>query len=85
MMNCKKLVELLEEFIGGELPSDVQVLCEHHLKICPPCVVFLETYRLTIKLSKKLPCTEMPPELARRLQAAMQECLNQPPKGETAE
>jgi hypothetical protein len=70
-MTCRELAELLFEYTQGELDPD---LCEHitrHLSLCPPCVAYMESYRITIQLTRKLPDAPMPPELVQRLQEAM--------------
>lgn len=75
-MTCQELVDLLCDFIAEELSPERRAHIEQHLQKCPPCVVFVETYRLTIHLTRKLPCTELPPHLAQRLQAALQAQLH---------
>jgi len=70
-MTCRELAELLFEYIQGELDAD---LCEHisrHLSDCPLCVAYMESYRITIQLTRRLPPAPVPPELAERLQAAL--------------
>ena len=64
MMTCRQLVELLIDFVSDELPDDHRRLIEQHLEICPPCVTYIETYRLTIQLTRQLPPRPIPPELA---------------------
>ena len=71
MMTCRELVELLIDFTAGELPPEHQARIEEHLGKCPPCVAYLETYRITIRMTRQLPCTPLPDELARRLRAAL--------------
>jgi len=51
-MNCKELVEFLMSYLDGELPPKVRDEFEAHLHHCPPCLVFLEQYRETIRLGK---------------------------------
>jgi anti-sigma factor RsiW len=53
-MTCRELVEFLMAFDDGELPADQRETFEQHLEICPPCVVYLETYRETVRLGKSL-------------------------------
>jgi anti-sigma factor RsiW len=70
-MTCRELMELLIDYVQGELEPG---LCEHiseHLTLCPPCETFVSTYRITIQLTRRLPASPMPPELAARLQEAM--------------
>ncbi len=81
MMNCRELAELLIDFVSGELPDDQRARIEHHLRGCSPCVHYVETYRLTIQLTRRLPCKPLPPELEYRLRVVVESvCRNQPPE-----
>ncbi len=82
MMTCRELVELLIDFLSGELTPDDLARFRQHLDECPPCVAYLETYQLVIHLSQRLPCTAVPPPTMQRLHAVLQEaCRRQPPPG----
>jgi anti-sigma factor RsiW len=81
MMNCRKLAELLIDFVSGDLPEDQRALVEQHLGRCPPCVTYVETYRLTIKLTRRLPCSPLPPDLEYRLRIVVETmCQQEPPE-----
>jgi anti-sigma factor RsiW len=72
-MTCRQLAETLLEYLCGDLPPEQ---CDHirrHLCECPPCAVYLETYELTIKLSRQLPAAPVPPQLLERVRAALAE------------
>jgi len=85
MINCRELIEFLIDFVSDELPPEHRAHVEQHLQRCAPCVAYLETYRMTIKLTRKLPCQPLPPHLAERLRAAIEEIRrNQPPAGGTS-
>jgi anti-sigma factor RsiW len=71
MMTCRELVELLIDFLDGELPDDRRRLLETHLALCEPCMAYLETYKVTIQLTRRLPDVPPPPELLVRLKAAL--------------
>ena len=71
MMTCRQLVELLIDFLDGELPEERRRHLEEHLQFCPPCLTYLETYKVTIQLTRRLPDTPPPPELLERLKAAL--------------
>jgi anti-sigma factor RsiW len=77
-MNCRELAELLIDFLSGELPPQHQQLVQEHLRHCPPCVVYLETYRLTIQLTRRLPCQPLPAALIERLRKALDEIRRGP-------
>jgi anti-sigma factor RsiW len=71
MMTCRDLVELLIDYLDGDLPEERRRRIELHLQMCPPCLVYLETYQATIRLTKRLPCAPPPPQLLERLKAAL--------------
>ncbi|MFN4261562.1 MAG: anti-sigma factor family protein [Gemmataceae bacterium] len=72
MMTCQELIDLLIDFIDGELPPERVHYVEEHLRICRHCVTYVQTYRITIQLTRKLPCAAPPPRLLQRLQAALE-------------
>lgn len=71
MTTCRELAELLIDFVSGDLPPEERSRLEQHLKVCPPCVAYLETYELTIKLTRQLPCQPMPAPLEARLRVVL--------------
>lgn len=72
MITCRELVELLIDYVSDEISPEHRIHFELHLMRCPPCVAYVESYRLTIQLSRQLPCGPLPPELAQRLHAALE-------------
>ena len=71
-VDCRQLADLLYEFVSGELPDDRRAVLEEHIRACPPCLVYVETYRVTIRLSRKLPCAPLPPDAERRLRQVLE-------------
>lgn len=72
-MTCRELAELLIDYTSGELVAEHRAILEQHLAKCPPCVAYVESYQITIRLTRKLPCAALPDELQRRLRAALDE------------
>jgi anti-sigma factor RsiW len=66
-MECRRIAELLGEYLDGTLPKETRELIEWHIESCAPCVAFVSTYRGTIDAAKKLRETTIPPELKQRL------------------
>jgi anti-sigma factor RsiW len=77
MMTCRKFAEILIDFVAGELAPDLQAQVADHLGVCPPCVAYLESYRLTIRLVRQLPNVPMPVECEQRLRAALEAALKE--------
>jgi anti-sigma factor RsiW len=73
MITCRELVELLIDFVSGELDDDRRQRIEAHLRCCGPCETYLETYRITIQLTRQLPPAPLPPQLVERLRAVLEE------------
>lgn len=71
MITCRELIEVLLDFESGELAAEPREHVERHLEHCSSCVAFLETYRLTIKLSRRLPRPALPVALKQRLEAIL--------------
>jgi anti-sigma factor (TIGR02949 family) len=65
--NCKEVVELLQDFLEGDLAETDQQDLREHIERCPPCVEFINTYQKTSDLCRKVLAREMPTELADRL------------------
>jgi anti-sigma factor RsiW len=51
-MTCRDIIEFLMEFADGTVSAEERTLFEAHLAICPPCVAYLESYRVTIRLAQ---------------------------------
>jgi anti-sigma factor RsiW len=73
MMTCRELVELLGEFLSGELPPEQRGHVERHLDGCDGCIAYLESYHLTVHLSRQLPSPCLPPRLRERLEEILRE------------
>jgi anti-sigma factor RsiW len=50
-LSCRELVELLAQFVGGELPPARKQVLERHLRICRDCEAYLASYRATLALT----------------------------------
>jgi anti-sigma factor RsiW len=81
-MTCKQLVERLMEYVGDELtPEDRQQL-ESHLCNCRPCIALVESYSITIRMTRKLPrCAPLPPTLEAKLRQTLLGSVGEPPAG----
>jgi anti-sigma factor RsiW len=64
---CQECLDLLVDYLEGELSPERALALEIHLELCPPCVAFLNTYRGTVDLARTLRADDIPPELTQRL------------------
>jgi anti-sigma factor RsiW len=52
MITCRELAEFLGDYVSGELDPQRVREFERHLRACPTCVRYLDSYRQTIALGK---------------------------------
>jgi anti-sigma factor RsiW len=73
MITCRELAELLFDIASGQLAPEYREHVEEHLNLCPSCVAYLESYRLTIQMTRQLPRSPLPLHFARQLRALVEE------------
>ncbi len=79
LITCKEMNDFLVDYIEGALPVAQKAEFHRHLALCPSCVHYVETYKLTIAAGKaayadpaafaQLPAA-VPEELIRAILAA---------------
>jgi RNA polymerase sigma-70 factor (ECF subfamily) len=69
---CQELVELLCDYLEGDLPQEDRNELDRHMRECPPCMAFLKTYRRTAQICKGLRPEDIPPEVRERLEKFLQ-------------
>ena len=68
MICCKECLDLLTDYIEGELDEQTVIALENHFEDCPPCIAFLKTYKTTTKVCRDtLRSVEIPEELKSKL------------------
>ena len=77
MMTCKDLVDLLSEYVDGELAPPTARLLEKHLRGCKDCSAFLNTLRRTRTMTRAAVEAAMPAELRTRLRRFLRDRLTQ--------
>jgi hypothetical protein len=70
-MDCRKIAELLSDYLDGTLPKRTAELLEWHIDGCAPCVAFVNTYRGTLHATRTVRDVDIPPELKKRLLAVL--------------
>ncbi len=80
-LSCKDVIEFLMAYLDEELPGPTRRAFEDHLKVCPSCVNYLESYRATVRLARASgrrdtidppPNRHVPEGLVRAVRAARQ-------------
>lgn len=79
MLTCRRVVNLLSDYIDGELAPNLQHQLEAHLQDCKPCTAFIKTFKQTQAMARAVHYGDMPPELRQRLRGFLRERLRRPP------
>jgi anti-sigma factor (TIGR02949 family) len=72
-MNCHEMVDRLIEYLDGELTPEEAQRMREHLCECPPCGWYVQTYTLTIQITRRLPSKSPPEAVLERLRQAVKE------------
>jgi len=59
-LSCQEIVDYCLDFLGGSLPDKERRLFSSHLRNCPDCMRFFETYRKTPEISREALALRMP-------------------------
>lgn len=66
-MACRELVEVLSDYLEGNLAEQDRRRLEAHLEICPYCVDYVEQFRRTIAAMGSLSAESIPPQRRQEL------------------
>jgi anti-sigma factor RsiW len=66
-LTCAQVTALIRDYLAGELDPDLASTFEEHLRRCPDCVAFLNTYKQTVQSVQSLSYEEVPAEMQRRV------------------
>jgi anti-sigma factor (TIGR02949 family) len=66
-MTCKDAIAILADYLDAVLSEESVRRFEQHLRDCPPCVAYLNTYQRTRELAATAGRVEMPEEMKQRL------------------
>jgi anti-sigma factor RsiW len=76
---CLSGVDLLMDYLEGELASDVRAAIDRHAADCPCCVAFLASYQETPRILRDATAMTLPPDLEASLLAALRSKLDRAP------
>ena len=53
MICCKECLDLLSDYLDGDLDAQTSADLEEHFKDCPPCIAFLNTFKTSTQLCRE--------------------------------
>lgn len=76
---CIEVVELVSDYLDGELDLQTRQRVEEHLALCPPCRVYVEQVRGTVRALGHLPEDGLPEHAVAELESAFAEFRRRAP------
>ncbi|MGV3620380.1 MAG: anti-sigma factor family protein [Archangium sp.] len=76
--SCKDQLNLLREYLDGELTAEMKAKLDAHFGGCTPCEEFLKSYRATPSLCRKALAKKMPQSVADKLTSFLREEMKKP-------
>lgn len=73
---CASGVELLMDYIEGELPADVSAELEAHVAGCARCAAFVASYQATPRILRDATMVTLPADIEASLQAFLRARLD---------
>ena len=79
MICCKECLDLLYDYLDGNLDTEAAKELNEHFDDCPPCISFLNTYKSTTELCREaLGKIEIPEAVQSRLLKYLKEHTRNP-------
>ena len=85
MMSCKKVQELLSEYLDDDLKEAVCEDIQKHLGDCPDCQVHVDSVQKVIHLYREATDTECPVDIQIRLQDVLKKARDESQGGKSNE
>ena len=60
---CKQITDWVFDYLDDKLSPNVKRDFQQHLRICPDCVKFLDTYKKTVSVIRSVRPEEIPPRV----------------------
>lgn len=72
-MNCEELLQMLNDYVDGEIDPAVCTEFETHLQGCNPCQIVVDTIRKTITLYQNERMYELPIAFRQKMHTTLRE------------
>ena len=77
-LSCREIVELVTDYLEGDLDADTTTALEEHLDLCPGCARYVEQIRETVATLRDVGSDNLSPETQAGLLEAFRE-FRRPP------
>jgi anti-sigma factor RsiW len=70
---CIEVVELVSDYLDGNLDPQTEGRVAAHLELCPPCLTYVEQLRETVGALGRLPADSLPDSAVMELETAFRD------------
>ena len=74
---CAQMTDLVLDYLNDELSPNVKRDFQRHLRICPDCVNFLNTYKKTVSATGTVRPEEIPARVSNNILAFLRKRMRQ--------
>jgi hypothetical protein len=53
-VTCREFADFIADYLAGELPAETRDPFERHVRICGNCLKYLEGYKATVALGRRV-------------------------------
>jgi hypothetical protein len=78
---CKEITDLLYGYLNDQLSPKIKRDFQRHLRICPDCVNFLNTYKKTTSVTRSIRPEELPAKVRSNIMDFLRARLTRYDKG----
>ncbi len=71
-LTCQRVTALIQDYLSGQLNPETALAFRKHLRNCPDCLAFLNTYKKTISAIRSLRYEQVPSALRGRARRFLQ-------------
>ncbi|MGH7853828.1 MAG: anti-sigma factor family protein [Candidatus Binatia bacterium] len=72
-VSCKSITDLIWKYVSDRLDPTLKREFEEHLRICPDCVNFLNTYKKTVSLARSISARAIPAKVRANVRAFLRQ------------
>jgi Putative zinc-finger len=78
-MTCQRVTAMVQDYLAGELASEIAAALEEHLHDCPDCTTFINTYKRTTQAPQSIRYEDIPAEMQSRVRQFLRAKIKQFP------
>jgi anti-sigma factor RsiW len=71
-LSCQRATAVITDYVNGRLDPSFERAFDRHLRVCPDCVAFLNTYKKAVQLAQSFLSQDFPMVDLGKVKASLQ-------------